>query len=155
MPIFPNKHIYANLDTKPMKQRYNLFAMTEMLGILKGGGEIFGVDPIWGENQIYFDTGYVPIIMMRRLQTSPKFCRISPTHSHITTPYPWYNTIYVLPPVFLFQVWVRNSVYNFGTYVLPLEGIWITRRGRDESYFQFKPISSNSVEDNGEVKNHN
>jgi len=59
--IHSKKHIDADPDTKPVKQRQNLSAMSGMLGMLKAGGASLWVAPSGGRDRRDVDTGEVPI----------------------------------------------------------------------------------------------
>ena len=59
--IHSKKHIDADPETKPLKQRQNLGAMSGMLGKLKNGGSIIWVAPSGGRDRRDLETGKVPI----------------------------------------------------------------------------------------------
>jgi glycerol-3-phosphate O-acyltransferase len=59
--IHSKKHIDTDPDTKPMKQRQNLNAMSDMLGLLKQGGTALWVAPSGGRDRRDLTTGKVPI----------------------------------------------------------------------------------------------
>lgn len=59
--IHSKKHINADPDTKPQKQRQNLKAMSAMLDKLKNGGCCLWVAPSGGRDRRDVETGFVPI----------------------------------------------------------------------------------------------
>lgn len=59
--IHSKKHLDADPETKPMKQKQNLQAMSEMLGLLKQGGTALWVAPSGGRDRRDLTTGKVPI----------------------------------------------------------------------------------------------
>jgi len=61
--IHSKKHIDADPETKPTKQKQNLTAMNGMLGKLKAGGTMIWVAPSGGRDRrdLESETGYVPI----------------------------------------------------------------------------------------------
>lgn len=59
--IHSKKHIDADPDTKPLKSKQNLMAMSGMLNMLKKGGTIIWVAPSGGRDRRDLETGKVPI----------------------------------------------------------------------------------------------
>ena len=59
--IHSKKHIDADPDTKPMKQKQNLAAMNGMLDMLRQGGACIWVAPSGGRDRRDLKTGKVPI----------------------------------------------------------------------------------------------
>lgn len=59
--IHSKKHIDADPDTKPVKQRQNLKAMNALLSNLKDGGACIWVAPSGGRDRRNVETGKVPI----------------------------------------------------------------------------------------------
>mmetsp|Transcript_1043 Transcript_1043/g.1309 ORF Transcript_1043/g.1309 Transcript_1043/m.1309 type:complete len:416 (-) Transcript_1043:114-1361(-) len=59
--IHSKKHINADPDTKSVKQRQNLKAMSSMLSLLKEGGTSLWVAPSGGRDRRDVDTGEVPL----------------------------------------------------------------------------------------------
>ena len=59
--IHSKKHIDTDPETKPLKQRQNLNAMSDMLGMLKQGGTALWVAPSGGRDRRDLTTGKVPI----------------------------------------------------------------------------------------------
>lgn len=59
--IHSKKHINADPDTKPMKQKQNLAAMSGMLKMKRKGGACIWVAPSGGRDRRDLDTGKVPI----------------------------------------------------------------------------------------------
>lgn len=59
--IHSKKHIDADIDTKPLKMKQNLAAMSGMLGKLKKGGTMIWVAPSGGRDRRDLETGNVPI----------------------------------------------------------------------------------------------
>jgi glycerol-3-phosphate O-acyltransferase len=59
--IHSKKHIDADPDTKPDKQRQNLKAMNALLSSLKGGGACIWVAPSGGRDRRNVETGEVPL----------------------------------------------------------------------------------------------
>jgi len=64
--IHSKKHLDADPETKPVKQRQNLAAMSEMLGMLKEGGASLWVAPSGGRDRRDVETGEVPIAKFDR-----------------------------------------------------------------------------------------
>lgn len=59
--IHSKKHIDADPETKPMKQKQNLAAMNGMLQMKKNGGAMIWVAPSGGRDRRNLETGKVPI----------------------------------------------------------------------------------------------
>lgn len=59
--IHSKKHINADPETKPDKQRQNLASMSAMLGMMKKGGCALWVAPSGGRDRRDLETGKVPI----------------------------------------------------------------------------------------------
>jgi glycerol-3-phosphate O-acyltransferase len=59
--IHSKKHIDADPETKPVKQRQNLKAMNALLSSLKTGGACIWVAPSGGRDRRNVETGHVPI----------------------------------------------------------------------------------------------
>jgi len=59
--IHSKKHIDADPETKPKKQRQNMKAMNSMLGSLKEGGTCIWVAPSGGRDRRDVETGEVPL----------------------------------------------------------------------------------------------
>ena len=59
--IHSKKHIDADPETKPKKQKQNLTAMNGMLGKLKAGGTMIWVAPSGGRDRRNVETGDVPL----------------------------------------------------------------------------------------------
>ncbi len=59
--IHSKKHIDADPETKPKKQKQNLAAMNGMLGQLKKGGTCIWVAPSGGRDRRDVETGKVPL----------------------------------------------------------------------------------------------
>jgi glycerol-3-phosphate O-acyltransferase len=59
--IHSKKHIDTDPETKPLKQRQNLNAMSDMLGMLKQGGTALWVAHSGGRDRRDLTTGKVPI----------------------------------------------------------------------------------------------
>jgi len=59
--IHSKKHIDADPETKPIKQRQNMKAMNSMLGSLKEGGTLIWVAPSGGRDRRDVETGEVPL----------------------------------------------------------------------------------------------
>jgi len=59
--IHSKKHIDADPETKPMKQKQNLRAMNELLSKLKKGGTLLWVAPSGGRDRRNVETGEVPL----------------------------------------------------------------------------------------------
>lgn len=82
--IHSKKHIDADPESKPIKQRQNLEAMSAMLNLLKKGGCLLWVAPSGGRDRRNVETGEIPIApfdsktidMFRLMGTKSK----TPTH---------------------------------------------------------------------------
>ena len=59
--IHSKKHIDADPETKPVKQRQNMKAMNAMLGAMKEGGALIWVAPSGGRDRRDVETGEVPL----------------------------------------------------------------------------------------------
>mmetsp|Transcript_28577 Transcript_28577/g.34809 ORF Transcript_28577/g.34809 Transcript_28577/m.34809 type:complete len:270 (+) Transcript_28577:549-1358(+) len=59
--IHSKKHIYADPETQPMKQKQNLAAMSGMLDMMRKGGLGLWVAPSGGRDRRDIETGKVPI----------------------------------------------------------------------------------------------
>jgi glycerol-3-phosphate O-acyltransferase len=64
--IHSKKHLDADPETKPVKQKQNMAAMSEMLGMMKEGGASLWVAPSGGRDRRDVESGDVPIAKFDR-----------------------------------------------------------------------------------------
>jgi glycerol-3-phosphate O-acyltransferase len=83
--IHSKKHIDADPESKPVKQKQNLAAMSELLGMFKQGGAAVWVAPSGGRDRRDLETGEVPLAPFDR-KTVDMF-RLMGTKSKILTHY--------------------------------------------------------------------
>jgi glycerol-3-phosphate O-acyltransferase len=81
--IHSKKHIYADPETQPMKQKQNLAAMSGMLEMMRRGGLGLWVAPSGGRDRRDLDTGKVPIASFD--QKTIDMFRLMSNKSKVTT----------------------------------------------------------------------
>lgn len=135
--IHSKKHIDADPDTKPIKSRQNLSAMSGMLDRLKKGGTILWVAPSGGRDRRNVETGKTPIAsfdyktidMFRLMGTKSK----KPTHY-----YPMAMVSYELcpPPDFIEAGTGEQRNFRYGPVGISV-GEELTNEGGLESRADF------------------
>ena len=100
--IHSKKHIDADPESKPINQKQNLAAMSELLGMFKQGGAAVWVAPSGGRDRRDLETGEVPLAPFDR-KTVDMFRHMGTKSKILTHYYPLSMVSYDLcpPPDFL------------------------------------------------------